>query len=158
MAMTPIGDDQNPVLFWAGVGLPKSKNHLRTHVLTTLMTGLMLMNHEVAAQQPATPAASGFTCNMNGMAPEERVRYGQLVRSLRHSILVRHELPDGYTFEMNVKQMSTNQLAEWIELERRCCPFFGFEIHWDSENGPVWLHLSGPEGVKEFILDEFGLR
>jgi len=26
------------------------------------------------------------------------------------------------------------------------------------ENGPVWLDLKGPEGVKDFILDEFGLR
>jgi hypothetical protein len=30
--------------------------------------------------------------------------------------------------------MSTNQLADWIELERKCCPFFGFEIRWASEN------------------------
>ena len=116
------------------------------------------MNYEVAAQQAAIPAVSRFACNMNGIAPEERVRYGQLVKSLRSSILGRSELSDGFTFEMNVKQMSTDHLAEWIELERKCCPFFGFEIRWAAESGPVRLHLSRPEGVKEFILDEFGLR
>jgi hypothetical protein len=70
----------------------------------------------------------------------------------------RRELPDGYAFQMDTKQIDTGQLVEWIELERRCCPFFGFEVLWDRKNGPVWLHLTGPEGVKDFILGEFGLR
>jgi hypothetical protein len=159
MAMTPVDDDQNSVLFWAGLGLLKSKNLLRDCVLmTTLMTGLMLMNYEAAAQQPPATRASGLTCNMNGITPQERGRYGHLVEALRHALQERRELPDGYAFQMNIKQIGTNQLAEWIELERKCCPFFGFEIRWTPQNGAVWLHLSGPEGVKEFILQEFGLR
>jgi hypothetical protein len=63
-----------------------------------------------------------------------------------------------YALQMDTKQIDTGQLVEWIELERRCCPFFGFEVHWDRKNEPVWLYLTGPEGVKDFILDEFGLR
>ena len=70
----------------------------------------------------------------------------------------RRELPDGFAFQMDTKQIDTGQLTEWIELERQCCPFFEFEIRWTRQHGAVWLNLSGPEGVKEFILDEFGLR
>jgi hypothetical protein len=136
----------------------KHKNDRQLHVLTTmLVTGLMIMNHEVAAQE-AGRTTSVLTCNINGVPLQERARYGQLVEVLRHAIQKRRELPDGYAFQMNTKQIGTDQLAEWIELERQCCPFFEFEIRWTRQNGAVWLHLSGPDGVKEFILDEFGLN
>jgi hypothetical protein len=145
-------------LLFAWRGGRKYKNHREACVLmTTLLTGLMLMNHEAAAQE-AGRTTSVLTCNINGVPLQERARYGQLVEVLRHAIQKRRELPDGYAFQMNTKQIGTDQLAEWIELERKCCPFFEFEIHWTPQNGDVWLHLSGPEGVKEFILDEFGLR
>jgi hypothetical protein len=126
--------------------------------MTMLMTGLMVMNHEAAAQEPAATKAFGLTCNINGIPPQERARYGQLVEALRHAIQKRRELPDGYAFQMDTKQIGTDQLVEWIELERKCCPFFGFEIRWTPQNGAVWLNLTGPEGVKDFILDDFGLR
>ena len=48
---------------------------------------------------------------------------------------------------MDTKQIDTDQLVEWIELERPCCPFFGFEVPLDRKNKPIWLHLTGPEGV-----------
>ena len=115
------------------------------------------MNHEAAAQE-AGRTTSVLTCNINGIPLQERARYGQLVEVLRRAIQKRRELPDGYAFQMDTKQIGTAQLAEWIELERKCCPFFGFEIRWTPKNEAVWLHLSGPEGVKDFILDEFGFR
>jgi hypothetical protein len=101
---------------------------------------------------------SGLTCNVNGIPFQQRARYGWLVEALRRAIGERCELPDGYAFQMDTAQISTGQLVEWVELERQCCPFFGFEVYWERKNGPVWLRLTGPEGVKEFILDEFGLR
>ena len=137
----------------------KHKNDRQLRVLTTmLVTGLMLMNHQAAAQEPAATKVSGLTCNINGIPPHERPRYEHLVEALRHAMQKRRELSDGYAFQMDTNQIGTDQLAEWIELERQCCPFFEFEIRWTRQNGAVWLHLSGPDGVKEFILDEFGLN
>jgi hypothetical protein len=157
--MISINGTINSVVVWPWRSLRESKNRREAWILiTTLMTGLMLMNHEAAAQQAASTTASGLTCNINGIPPQERTRYRRLVETLRHAILERRELPDGYAFQMDTKQIDTGQLVEWIELERRCCPFFGFEVHWDRKNGPVWLHLTGSEGVKDFILNEFGLR
>jgi hypothetical protein len=101
--------------------------------------------------------ASRLTCNINGIPPQERERYGQLVETLRHAIQKRQELPDGFAFEVNTKHMSNADLIEWIELERKCYPFFEFEILRTRQDETVWLHLKGPQGVKEFILDEFGL-
>jgi hypothetical protein len=139
--------------------LRESKIRQRACVLiTTLMTGLMLMNYKIAAQQAARTTASGFACNINGIPSQERARYGQLVEALRHAIEERRELPDGCAFQLDTRQISTAQVVAWVELERQCCPFFGFEVRWDRLNGAAWLHLTGPEGVKDFILEEFGLR
>jgi hypothetical protein len=102
--------------------------------------------------------ASVLTCNINGIPPQDRARYGQLVEALRHAMRKRHELPDGFAFLMDTKHMSTDQLTEWIKLELKCCPFFEFEVLRTRQDETVWLHLKGPEGVKEFILDEFGFR
>ena len=46
--------------------------------------------------------------------------------------------------------------AEFISLERLCCPFFGFELQVKREGGSVWLSLTGRDGVKPFIMAEIG--
>jgi hypothetical protein len=157
--MIPINDASNSFAVWPERNLRESKNRRRAWILiTTLMTGSMLMNHETVAQPTVGTTTSGLVCNINGIPPQERTLYGRLTEALRHAIGERRELPDGYAFQMHTGQIGTGQLVEWIELERLCCPFFGFELRWVPHNRAVWLHLTGPEGVKPFIQDEFGLR
>jgi hypothetical protein len=110
------------------------------------------MNHEAAAQEPATAKTSLLTCNIKGIPPQERARYGQLVEALRHAIQNKRELLDGLAFLMDTKHMSTADLTEWIEFERQCCPFFEFEVVRIQQDETLWPHIKGPEGVKEFIL------
>jgi hypothetical protein len=69
-----------------------------------------------------------------------------LVESLRHVILEKRELPNGYAFRIDASRLASGQLVKWIELEKRCCSFFDFEIRWDQQDGPVSLHLDGSEG------------
>jgi hypothetical protein len=52
-----------------------------------------------------------------------------------------------------LNKLDIDQLVEWMELERLCCPFFRFEIRSVRQKEAVRLHLTGPEGVKKFILD-----
>jgi hypothetical protein len=126
-------------------------------IIVVLVAGWMLMIDNATAQQQATVPPRGFICNINGIPSEKRAHYRQLVEALPHAITERRELSDGYSFRVENGLLTTDQLVEWVNLERQCCPFFGFEILWEPENGPVWLK-SGPQGVKDFILDEFGLR
>jgi hypothetical protein len=112
----------------------------------------------VPAQQQATSLPRGFACNINGIPSEKRAHYRQLVEALTHAITERREVPDGYSFRVDNEHLTTEQLVEWVDLGRQCCPFFGFEILWEPENGPVWLLLKGPQGGKDFILDEVGFR
>ena len=45
----------------------------------------------------------------------------------------------------------------FVAEERQCCPFFTFEMEQARDQGPVWLRVTGSDGVKEFIRAEFGL-
>ena len=48
------------------------------------------------------------------------------------------------------------QLAEWISLERRCCPFLEFALEWKRDDS-VSVRLTGEAGVKQFIAAEMGI-
>jgi hypothetical protein len=50
---------------------------------------------------------SGLTCNINGIPPQQRARYGWLVETLRRAIEDRRKLPDGYAFQMDTTQIGT---------------------------------------------------
>lgn len=49
------------------------------------------------------------------------------------------------------------ELVEWISAECKCCPFFGLEIEFQRNSGPLWLKLKGHKGVKAFIKSEFNM-
>ena len=39
-------------------------------------------------------------------------------------------------------------LAEYVSLERLCCPFFEFAIEVGRGGGEVWLRMTSPDGAK----------
>lgn len=64
------------------------------------------------------------------------------------------ELSNGYAVCYPRESTMIIKFAEFISLERLCCPFLNFELHVES-NHPVRLHLTGPKGVKEFLKQTF---
>lgn len=105
---------------------------------------------------------SPFVCQMGALDKEQRERWQQLVSALHPragsagSDTV-EELPDGYAFRYPADAKVIQMLAEWVTLERLCCPFFSFEIAVEGGGAFAWLRLRGEEGIKPFILSEFGL-
>jgi hypothetical protein len=144
--------------FWRKLPGSKSPPIAWPLLITILTMGSTLINQEAAGQAVAEKTAHGLTCNLDGIPSSERARYTELAGSLRHAIREKRELPDGYALLLDPAQFTMDQALEWTKLERECCPFLEMQVRWDIENGPVWLDLKGPEGVKVFILDEFGLR
>ena len=67
------------------------------------------------------------------------------------------ELPDGYAFRFPGDADWATKLTQFITFERDCCPFFIFELTFEANHGPIWLHLRGGAGVKEFIQQNWGL-
>jgi hypothetical protein len=98
---------------------------------------------------------SGFYCNTKALSKTERERYNQLTDKFRQARIETKELKNGYAFRLKSEAVSVAELAEWISAERKCCPFFGFEIELQRNGGPLWLKLRGAEGIKAFIRAEF---
>ena len=102
----------------------------------------------------ALAADSPFACNMKAISPEQRKHHEQHTIALFSAMEQRHELKDGYEFRLS-KAVTLQDAAEWVELESKCCPFFDFQLERKREQGPLWLRLTGREGVKQFIREEF---
>jgi hypothetical protein len=67
------------------------------------------------------------------------------------------ELPDGYGVRFRAEAVTTLLLAEFLTLERLCCPYFALALEQEPDAGPLWLTIRGSDGVKPFIRAELGL-
>ena len=105
----------------------------------------------LAQSKPAAPLA----CDLKAFQPEERKHWRQLLDQLSGAVLEVRELKDGYALHVDIRRMSVVELAQWVDLERKCCPFFNFQLDLHGDDGTLWLGLHGPEGVKEFIMVDF---
>ena len=69
----------------------------------------------------------------------------------------RRELANGYAIRLDGGAVRPADVAEWMELERRCCPFLTLELAASRRERDWWLRLKGPPGVKEFLGAEFAI-
>lgn len=98
-----------------------------------------------------------IACNLNALNKTERERRAELAMALRSALREIIPTADGYTFHLDEKENLLTEIAEFVGLERRCCPFLSFQINIDSSNHSISIGLSGREGVKEFLAAEFDL-
>lgn len=99
---------------------------------------------------------SGLFCDMTVFSHEQREAHIDAIRQLLSAVHEALELPDGYALRFAPDLAVLLKLAEFISGERLCCPFLNFDLRVEAEGGPVWLRLTGPEGVKEFLWLELG--
>jgi hypothetical protein len=116
---------------------------------------LALSAAAVATTQAASPP---FACRANALDKVQRQRQRQqaLLDTVRRAALAKHDLPDGLALSFPADAAVFVQLAEWISLERRCCPFLGFALEWKQDDS-VAVRLTGQRGVKDFIAAEMGI-
>lgn len=67
----------------------------------------------------------------------------------------RQELPDGMRYRFPGSDEFKNKLLAFAAAERTCCAFFRIELAFEPGLGPIWLTLTGPAGVKDFIHQTF---
>jgi hypothetical protein len=113
---------------------------------------------QATAREQSKAEEIGFYCNLKALSAKERARHQQLAHQLKQATIETEELPGGFGFRLDRTQISLPELAEWISAERQCCPFFDFDIELQRNNGPLWLKLSGKDGVKAFMRKEFGIQ
>ena len=103
-----------------------------------------------------TAKESPLACDMTAIASERREAHIANIKKLFALVQRTRELPDGYAFELPNESDVLLTAAEFVSLERLCCPFFGFALEIECEGGSLWLSLTGRAGVKPFIMAEVG--
>lgn len=99
-----------------------------------------------------------FACSLTALTAAERAHHSDLSKELHSAVKDIRELDNGYAFQFSGEAKTISMVAEWVSLERLCCPFFTFQLEIASESKPMWLRMTGREGVKEFMRTEFGIK
>ena len=100
---------------------------------------MVMVRHQVARGNEQ------FACNLAALTKTERATHRELTQRLLGAVEERRELQSGYAFRLPAKTLLT--AAQWVSLERRCCPFFAFELVLTKDGGPLWLRISGAKGI-----------
>ena len=103
---------------------------------------------------PATRSLQVLACNPSAIDDAARPRYQELRSRLLSAVRERRELPSGYAFLIDATAITLPEAAEWMDMERRCCPFLTLQLETSGNEENCWLSLSGPAGVKAFLAAE----
>ena len=97
-----------------------------------------------------------FTCELTAIAPAERRAHQELIhRLVCETVQSLRELPDGVALRCAADAYET--VVRFVARERLCCPCLTFTLEIAPARGALWLRLTGPEGVKEFLQAELNL-
>ena len=123
-------------MVWTGVALNKWR-HLRAR------------NRErVTESRPA------IACDLSALAPLERERYGALRSELKAASDSIESITTGVRLRIR-SSMSLADLAEWMTLERRCCPFLTISLG-VGRDATTTIEIDGGDEASEFLREEFG--
>jgi hypothetical protein len=92
-----------------------------------------------------------IACNMKALSSVERKQLGDWGEHVIRAITASRELTDGFAFRVDPGKATLTDVARWLEVWRRCCPFYEFQIDYHAADASVWLAVKGRPGVKEYI-------
>ena len=101
---------------------------------------------------------SPIMCVLGALDAKQLERHKELRQQLREKTQEVRELADGYALRLPAENGMILSVAEFITLERLCCPFFSFGLEVGRDEGALWLKLTGREGVKEFLKSQLEVR
>ena len=116
-----------------------------------LFAGYSLVT-DAAPPSAARIGQSPFYCDKGALTPAERTRHFDVLGpALVARRLAVRELPEGYEIQFPADKQTFQDLAEFVEAERRCCPFFDITLRMSPEHGPLSVRFTGRPGTKQFI-------
>lgn len=123
-------------------------------IVESVWTGVAIRRWR-ATTQPARPRpdAVPIACNMTAFSPDERERYRQLRDRVMHAVSVVVEAPTGFSLTVS-DSLPSIDVAEWLMLERRCCPFLDLTLHLNHASVTT-VDLHGGPGTTQFLRGEF---
>lgn len=97
-----------------------------------------------------------IACARLSFTQEEKKQYETLREKVFKNLFKTEEITEGYTFVLNQESNLLHDLAEWLPLEHKCCPFLQFTLVLYQDIF-IRLNVSGPEEIKGFLLQELNL-
>jgi hypothetical protein len=102
---------------------------------------------------PSSPLA----CVPGAIPMNERLQHFALARKLlNQQATERTDLVDGYSFRFDAEKLL--ELTQFIDNERKCCPFMTFRLKIGPQAGPIWLRITGPESTRKVLQAELSLQ
>ena len=92
-----------------------------------------------------------IACNLKALTAGQRKQLSQIGGHVISAITASRDLSDGYAFHIDPAKASLSDVAAWLDLWRRCCPFYEFEIDLHAADASLWLAVKGRPGVKAYI-------
>jgi hypothetical protein len=86
-----------------------------------------------------------IACDPNAVAPEEQQRWIELARLIYGAFQEIRELPDGYAARLPTSKEMLLLLAEDLDMERRCCPFYS--LH-HRDRAALWCALAALDWIR----------
>src|SRR5262249_57508051 len=105
-------------------------------------------------------AEERLVCNVGALSARERERHQKLGKLLRAAVVEKTELDNGFLFALDLSRLPTDaagepfcvvEVAQWVDLEARCCPFLAFGVELPAEGKGLRLRVIGGKGVKTFL-------
>ena len=112
---------------------------------------LLLASILVASAWVANAAEPPIACNLKALTGAQRKQLEQIGDHVIAAITDSRELNDGYAFRIDPAKASLVEVARWLDLWRRCCPFYEFRVDYHAADAVVWLYVEGRPGVKGYI-------
>ncbi len=95
--------------------------------------------------------APPIACDPTALDEDERAVHAESATALFERVTDLRELSDGYAFRLPAETEVVREAGAFVSRERLCCPFFHFTLEVTPDEGPVWLHLTGRDGVKAYV-------
>lgn len=91
-----------------------------------------------------------IVCDLTVFSADTRAELAATVPATFAAVQKVQELADGYAFQFPNEDGMFMALANFVEHERQCCPFFHFVLEAEPAGGPFWLRMTGGEEIKEY--------
>ena|ERR1041385_2190741 len=88
--------------------------------------------------------------------PELQQRKRTVIAEVKALVKERKEETNAVHYKFESTDKNIDLVSGFIKTERLCCDFFEFMLKVESGTEFMWLTLSGPQGVNEFIQEEIG--
>jgi hypothetical protein len=118
-------------------------------------TGDRIMNNHAVQEagdlgHEQTDTSVVLACDLTAIPEDQRANHQRNASYLfSHVAQEVQELPQGYAIRFAADAYTL--VTAFVANERLCCPFFTFRVEVLPQQGPIWLRITGPEGVKPLL-------